>query len=73
MTNIRKHINFILRLLSLLLCLCFIGNNTSQKTDFHDANKQRGEVHPQMESNSSPNEIILLWDTKVSEEDKQKI
>lgn len=72
MANIRKHINFILGLISLLLCLCFIGNNTSQKTDFPDTNKQRGEVHPQI-TDSSSTELVLLWDTKVTKEDKQKI
>ncbi|ABX44045.1 S8 family serine peptidase [Lachnoclostridium phytofermentans] len=73
MANIRKHTNFILRLIPLLLCLCFLENKTSQKTDFYDTHKQRREVHSQTVTDSSTTELILLWDTKVSEEEKQKI
>lgn len=71
MIHIKKHINFIL--ISLLLCLCFLGYKVSQKTDFLDTDKQRGEVISDKVADSSLTELVLLWDTKVSKEEKQKV
>ena len=71
MTYIKKHINFII--ISLLLCLCFIGSMASKETDLLKANKQRKEIFSQQEVDSSITELVLLWDTKVTKEEKQNI
>lgn len=71
MVHIRKHINFIL--ISLLLCLCFPMNSEGQEPSLFDTNKEKGEVVSDKAADSSLTELVLLWDAKVSREEKEKV
>ncbi len=63
--------NFIL--ISLLLCFCYIGNKAGQKADWSDTNKEKKDVISLEGADSSSTELVLLWDSKASKTEKQKI